>query len=269
MAEDWNGYFSRIRLGNFVDNGRKCWIPFHGFHLFVGGETGYGKSNTERVILSELSYGIDRGAVEVIGFDAQLGVELQPVFDAGYLKEFYAGEGTGVGGKTYEETFAEGFEKHVEIGMERTKWMREHGVNEWKITKTDPGRVILLDEAGQLFRPNVDGTVKKRIISAIDTMTYQFRKCGYIVVACTQQPNLASIPIRHGFTLGIAHHLPTTLAYQQVTKIQLDYPPLPIGIQGLCYTTTTGKRMVRTQYMPTVLPNLGGAKNPFRMPSLP
>ena len=62
-----------------------CWIPFHGFHLFIGGETGCGKSNTERVILSEFSYGIDQGAVEVIGFDAQFGVELDPVDKAGYL----------------------------------------------------------------------------------------------------------------------------------------------------------------------------------------
>src|SRR5215207_2915637 len=207
MAEDWNRYFSRLRLGRWTDNGQVCWIPFHGFHLFIAGETGYGKSNTERVILSEMSYGIDKGAVEVIGFDAQLGVELQPVQDAGYLKEFYCGEGAGDRGRTYEETFAEGFEKHVEQGMERTTYMRERGVNEWKITTKDPGRIVLIDEAGQLFRPNVAKATKDRIVSAIDTMTYQFRKCGYVVVACTQQPNLNAIPIRHGLTLGIAHHL--------------------------------------------------------------
>ena len=79
MAEDWNAYFRRIRLGRWTDNGAICWMPFHGFHHFIAGETDYGKSNTERVILSELSYGIDQGAIEVIGIDAQLGVELQPV----------------------------------------------------------------------------------------------------------------------------------------------------------------------------------------------
>ena len=131
MAEDWNAYFRRIRLGRWTDNGAICWMPFHGFHIFVGGETGYGKSNTERVILSELSYGIGEGAIEVIGIDAQLGVELQPVADAGYLKEFYCGDGAGIktpewpDGKPYEATFAEAFEKHVAQGMDRTKHMRD------------------------------------------------------------------------------------------------------------------------------------------------
>ena len=183
-----------------------CWIPFHGFHLFIGGETGCRKSNTERVILSEFSYGIDQGAVEVIGFDAQFGVELDPVDKAGYLKEFYAGDP--LPGKTYEETFADALERHVG-GMERAHYMRERGLNEWKITKTDPGRIMLLDEAGQLFRPNVPKATKDRIISAVDTGTFQLRKCGYVFVACTQQPNLTSIPIRHGFTFGIAHRQET------------------------------------------------------------
>ena len=49
--------------------------------------------------------------------------------------------------------------------MERAHWMRERGLNEWKITKTDPGRIMLLDEAGQLFRPNVPKATKDRIIS--------------------------------------------------------------------------------------------------------
>ena len=89
--------------------------------------------------------------------------------------------------------------------MERAHWMRERGLNEWKITKTDPGRIMLLDEAGQLFRPNVPKATKDRIISPVDTGTFQLRKCGYVFVACTQQPNLTSIPIRHGFTFGIAH----------------------------------------------------------------
>lgn len=268
MADDWNKYFSRIRLGRWTDNGQPCWMPFHGFHFFIAGETGYGKSNTERVLLSELSYGIDQGAVEVIGFDAQLGVELQPVYDAGYLKEFYAGDR--VPGKTYEETFAEAFEKHVEEGMERTQDMRRFGINEWKITTTDPGRVILIDEAGQLFRPNVAKATKDRIVSAIDTMTYQFRKCGYVVVACTQQPNLNNIPIRHGLTYGIAHHQGSMKGYQQVTKLDLDYPPLATGVQGLCYITTGGKRIARTQYMPTVLPKLrhGREVNETRIPAL-
>ena len=127
MAEDWNAYFRRIRLGRWTDNNAMCWMPFHGFHIFIGGETGYGKTNTQRVILSELSYGIDQGAIEVIGLDAQLGVELQPVQDAGYLKEFYCGDGAGIktpewpDGKPYEATFAEGLEKHVAEGMERTR----------------------------------------------------------------------------------------------------------------------------------------------------
>ena len=46
----------------------------------------------------------------------------------------------------------------------RPLW-RERGINEWKITKTDPGRIMLLDEAGQLFRPNVPKATKDRIIS--------------------------------------------------------------------------------------------------------
>jgi hypothetical protein len=69
---DWNTWFSRLRLGLWTDTdyynclAKKvptgpmkardiAWLPFHGAHLFIAGETGYGKSNTERVILKELS----------------------------------------------------------------------------------------------------------------------------------------------------------------------------------------------------------------------
>ena len=192
MAEDWNTYFRRIRLGRWTDNSAVCWMPFHGFHIFIGGETGYGKTNTQRVILSELSYGIGEGAIEVIGLDAQLGVELQPVADAGYLKEFYCGDGAGIktpewpDGKPYEATFAEGLEEHVAEAMERTRHMRDRGINEWKITKTDPGRVILLDEAGQLFRPNVDPKVKKRMISPA---TPSPTKCANAATSSSPAPN--------------------------------------------------------------------------------
>jgi len=276
MAEDWNAYFSRLRLGRWTDNNATCWMRFHGFHIFIAGETGYGKSNTERVILSELSYGIGEDAIEVIGLDAQLGVELQPVQDAGYLKEFYCGDGAGIkspewpDGKPYEATFAEGLEEHLAQAVERTKHMRDRGINEWKITKTDPGRVILLDEAGQLFRPNVDPKIKKRLITACDTFTYQTRKCGYVFVACTQQPNLKDIPIRHGFTYGIAHRQSVPLGYQQVTKLQLDFPPLALGVPGLCYITSGGKRVARTVHMPEVLPQLSNARqiNDRRIPPI-
>ena len=154
--------------------------------------------------------------------------------------------------------------------MDRTRHMRDRGINEWKITKTDPGRVILVDEAGQLFRPNGDTGVQKRIITAFDTFTYQMRKCGYVIVACTQQPNLKAIPIRHGFTFGIAHRQGTPLGYQQVTKLQLDFPPLALGVPGLCYITSGGKRVARTQYMPEVLPKLSHARqvNEARIPAM-
>jgi len=262
MAEDWNKYFRSIRLGRWTDNDQPCWIPLHGFHHFISGESNYGKTNTERVYLSELSYGIDAGAVEVIGFDAQMGVELQPVADAGYLKEFYGPPIIG-STETYAEQFAAAFEEHSGIGVERANWMREHGINEWKITRTDPGRVILIDEAGQLFRPGVPKATRDRIQTAVDTMTYQLRKCGYVVVACTQQPNLDAIPIRHGFTYGVAHRQGTALGYRQVTKLDLDYPPLALGVPGLCYITSGGKRIARTSFMPEVLPRIGGARNRF------
>ena len=106
---NWNAWFSRLRLGRWMDNGATAWLPFHGVHIFIAGETGYGKSNTERVILKELWPGIRAGAVEVIGFDAQLGVELQEAQDAGLLKEFYYGKEAGTkteefkDGKPYEE----------------------------------------------------------------------------------------------------------------------------------------------------------------------
>ena len=124
--------------------------------------------------------------------------------------------------------------EHVDEGMERTKHMRGRGINEWKITKSDPGRVILIDEAGQLFRPNVDPKIKKRIISAVDTMTYQFRKCGYVVVACTQQPNLNAIPIRHGFT-SESPIVKAPVGYQQVTKLNWISRPSPSASPALLY----------------------------------
>lgn len=263
MAEDWNSYFSRMRLGRWTDNGSICWIPFHGVHLFIAGQTGGGKSNDQRVILSEFSYGIEKGAIEVIGFDAQAGVELQPVEDAGYLKEFHCGDGAGVvtpewkEGIPYEATFAEAFERHAAEGLERAKYMRKKGINEWKITTSDPGRIIVVDEAGQLFRENIDAKIKKRIIGSCDTITYQLRKCGYVFVACTQQPNLSAVPIRHGLTFGIAHVMNSLKEYQQVTKRDLLFPMLPPGVPGLCYITTGGRRVARTQYMPAVLPDLG------------
>ena len=68
------------------------------------------------------------------------------------------------------------------------------GIKEWKITPEQPARVILIDEAGQLFRKNVAAKVKNRVIGAIDTLTYQSRKCGYVVVACTQHSQLGSDP---------------------------------------------------------------------------
>jgi hypothetical protein len=102
-APDWNAWFSRIRLGRWTDTGAVAWLRFHGEHVFIAGETGYGKSNTERVILKELWPGIREGAVEVIGFDAQLGVELQEAHDAGLLKEFHFGKETGVKTEEYPD----------------------------------------------------------------------------------------------------------------------------------------------------------------------
>jgi hypothetical protein len=253
---DWNAWFSRIRLGRWTDTGAVAWCRFHGEHLFIAGETGYGKSNTERVILKELWPGIRDGAVEVIGFDAQLGVELQEAHDAGVLKEFHFGKETGMvteeypEGKPYEVTFAEALERHVQIMRERTELMRQRSIKEWTITKEDPARVILIDEAGQLFRPNIKPAIKNRVIGAIDTLTYQSRKCGYVVVACTQHSNLSQIPIRHGLTLGIAHRMKNQLGYEQVTGNGMDMPPLPRGVRGLAYMSGYNKRVLRTQWIP-------------------
>jgi S-DNA-T family DNA segregation ATPase FtsK/SpoIIIE len=253
---NWNAWFSRLRLGRWMDNGATAWLPFHGQHIFIAGETGYGKSNTERVILKELWPGIRAGAVEVIGFDAQLGVELQEVQDAGLLKEFYFGKEAGTitdefkDGKPYEATFADALETHVEVMRQRTSDMRRMGMKEWVITTQQPARVILIDEAGQLFRKNVAASVKNRVIGAIDTLTYQSRKCGYVVVACTQHSNLDQIPIRHGLTFGVAHRMKTQHGYEQVTGNGWDMPPLPRGVQGLAYMSGQGKRILRTQFIP-------------------
>jgi len=255
-APDWNTWFSRIRLGRWTDTGAIAWLRFHGEHIFIAGETGYGKSNTERVILKELWPGIREGAVEVIGFDAQLGVELQEANDAGMLKEFHFGKGTGdvteeyPDGKPYEATFADALEHHVEIMRDRTELMRQRSIREWTITKDGPARVILIDEAGQMFRKNVAPKVKNRVIGAIDTLTYQSRKCGYVVVACTQHSNLDQIPIRHGLTLGIAHRMKNQLGYEQVTGNGMDMPPLPRGVRGLAYMSGYNKRVLRTQHIP-------------------
>ena len=255
-APNWNTWFSRIRLGRWTDTGAIAWLPFHGVHIFIAGETGYGKSNTERVILKELWPGIRDGAVEVIGFDAQLGVELQEAWDAGMLKEFHFGKGAGEptdeypDGKPYEATFADALEHHVEIMRDRTEQMRKLGLREWHITKDDPARVLLIDEAGQLFRKNVTPKVKNRVIGAIDTLTYQSRKCGYVVVACTQHSNIDQIPIRHGLTFGVAHRMKNQLGYEQVTGNGMDMPPLPRGVRGLAYMSGHMKRVLRTQYIP-------------------
>jgi Zonular occludens toxin (Zot) len=275
-SPNWNAWFSRLRLGLWTDTdyynnppprpmppppGATAWLPFHGGHIFIAGETGYGKSNTERVILTELRPGIRHNAIEVIGFDAQSGVELQEAHDAGYLKEFYFGKETGEktdewpDGKPYEATFADALEKHVRIGMDRTEYMRQHSIKEWIITPNAPGRVILLDEAGQLFRPNIPKRTQNRIVGAIDTMTYQLRKCGYVVVACTQHSNLSQIPIRHGLTLGVAHRMKTQLGYEQVTGNGMDMPHLAPRVKGLAYMSGYNKRILRTQWIPR-LPHL-------------
>jgi hypothetical protein len=253
---DWNAWFSRIRLGRWMDTGAIAWMPFHGHHHFIAGETGYGKSNTEKVILKELWPGIRDNAVEIIGFDAQLGVELQEAQDAGLLKEFYFGKGTGEktdefkDGVPYEATFADALERHVDIMRQRTEDMRKLGLREWKITPSDPARVILIDEAGQLFRKNVSTAVKNRVIGAIDTLTYQSRKCGYVVVACTQHSNVDQIPIRHGLTFGVAHRMKNQLGYYQVTGNSMDMPPLARGVKGLAYMSGHNKRILRTQHVP-------------------
>lgn len=255
---DWNRWFERIPLGRWTDNGAVAWMPFHGQHIFIAGETDYGKSVTERVILKELKVGIRERAVEVIGIDAQRGVELQPAWDAGYLKEFYWGKDSGQkteewpDGKPYEVTFAEALEKHVAIMYERTDEMKKMGVNEWTITPDSPGRVILIDEAGQLFRPNIKKRIRDRVVGAIDTLTYQSRKCGYVVVACTQLANLEAIPIRHGLNFGIAHRMQNPLGYYQVTRNSMDMPPLPRSVPGLAYMSGRGKRVLRTQHVETL-----------------
>lgn len=267
---NWNHWFSRIRLGLWTDTDHYsrmtrglpvglpkssdyAWMPFHGYHHFIAGMTGYGKSNTERVVLKELKPGIRDNAVEVIGIDAQRGVELEPVWKSGYLKEFYWGKDSGQTskewphGKPYEVTFAEALERHVGIMYERTDEMRKMGINEWHITPDAPARVILIDEAGQLFRRNVPTGIKNRVIGAIDTIAYQSRKCGYVLVVCTQHANVDAIPIRHGLTHGVAHRMGSQLGYEQVTKNGRDMPPLAKGVRGLAYMSGYGKRVLRTQ----------------------
>jgi len=138
----------------------------------------------------------------------------------------------------------------VEIMRDRTEQMRKLGLREWKITRDDPARVILIDEAGQLFRKNVSPRVKNRVIGAIDTLTYQSRKCGYVLVACTQHSNIDQIPIRHGLTFGVAHRMKNQLGYEQVTGNGMDMPPLPRGVRGLAYMSGHNKRVLRTQYIP-------------------
>jgi len=261
---DWNSWFARIRLGRWMDTMQMVWAPFHGQHWFIAGETGYGKSNTERVIVKELLPGIHAGAVEIIGFDAQLGVELQPLHDAGLLKEFHFGSEAGrktaeyPDGIPYEATFADALERHVNEMRERTLWMKKMGVNEFTITKTDPGRVILIDEAGQMFRAHVEKRIRDRVLGLIETLTMQSRKCGYTVVACTQLANVESVPIRHGLTFGVAHRMQTPLGYYQVTRNSMDMPALPRKqlsehdpAQGLFYMSGHNKRVGKTQYIPT------------------
>jgi hypothetical protein len=138
----------------------------------------------------------------------------------------------------------------VGIMRDRTTDMRKLGIREWRITPEHPARVILIDEAGQLFRKNVGRKITSRVIGAVDTLTYQSRKCGYVVVACTQHSNLDQIPIRHGLTFGVAHRMKTRLGYEQVTGNGLDMPPLPRGVQGLAYMSGQGKRILRTQWIP-------------------
>jgi hypothetical protein len=290
-SPNWNAWFSRIRLGLWTDTdyyralakglpvsrpGPRdiAWLPFHGYHHLFAGATGFGKSNDERIVLKELLPGIEDGAVEAIGFDAQYGVELQEAMDAGLLKEFHWGKGVGdktteyPDGKPYEATFAEALERHVLIMQERSNWMRLHGVKEWEITKTDPARVILIDEAGQLFRPNISPALRNRIIGAVDTLTFQSRKCGYVVVACTQQTNVDALKIRHGLTMGVCHWMNSIHSYQQVLGGMLgDWPPL-LPVKGLAYMKGMGKRILRTQYVPT----LGRPREPIivnsaRMPA--
>ena len=269
---DWNAWFSRLRLGLWTDTdyylaptrGRQrpplkstdiAWLPFHGQHIFIAGETDYGKSVTERVILHELKPGIQANTVEVIGIDAQRGVELQPAWKGGYLKEFHWGKDSGLKtpewphGKPYELTFAEALERHVDIMYERTDEMKLLGINEWIIGPGDKAaRVILIDEAGQMFRKNVPTAIKNRVIGAIDTLTYQSRKCGYVVVACTQLANIDAIPVRHGLNFGVAHRMQNPLGYYQVTRNSMDMAPLPRGVPGLAYMSGRGKRILRTQF---------------------
>jgi hypothetical protein len=90
-------------------------------------------------------------------------------------------------------------ERHVDI-MRTNHRHAATVIKEWTITRDDPARVILVDEAGQLFRPNTLARSKtdRRGYRHVDVSV---RKCGYVVVACTQHSNLSRIPIRHGLTL--------------------------------------------------------------------
>jgi hypothetical protein len=272
-STDWNSWFRAIRLGLWTDTEYYkqlskglavgspkprdiAWAPFHGMQWFIAGETGYGKSNTERLLIKELIPGIEAGAVEVIGFDAQLGVELQPVWDAGLLKEFHFGKEYEdrtpeyPHGKPYEVAVADALEPHVKQMRERSIYMRKMGIREWVITPKDPGRVILFDEVGQMFRKNVAPAVRNRAIGYVDTLTMQSRKCGYVVVVCTQHANVDAIPIRHGLTFGVCHRMRSPLGYYQVTGNSMDMPHLPRRVSGLAYMSGHNKRILRTQYIP-------------------
>jgi S-DNA-T family DNA segregation ATPase FtsK/SpoIIIE len=189
--------------------------------VLIGGQPGAGKSGTLRAILAGL---IGSPSVEVAGIDCKAGVELGPWQPAMLTLATTLANAVDV------------LEDGAQLLDDRFDLMRAAGVadvTELADPKAHPLRVIVVDEASDLFVPPPGDRIAKdltdRAVAAAVTIARKGRSGGVRLVLATQKPDSVSVPTVLRDQLGprIALRTPTRHHAETILGGLVDLADVP------------------------------------------
>ena len=164
------------------------WIEWRTRHLLVVGLSGSGKGSITANLMREAAPYIQKGIVRMSMIDLKGGME------SAFMGSLLAEQATDI------DSAAKLISRMRADCQARAREMA--GVSRSHTpTPESPRQVLIIDEAGELFRQ--DRKTRESIINDLNAILATGRACGYIVWAMTQNPRVDSLPIRHGFTQSI------------------------------------------------------------------
>lgn len=168
--------------------GEPVMIDWATSHLLVIGRSGSGKGSISADLITEMIPFIHAGLAQLAMIDLKGGME------SAFYRPILSEEATDIDAAV------------ALIG----RWRKECAERAYALsgitrahqpTNDQPRRVLLIDEAGELFRQ--DRKTRDALKQDLQSLVMMGRAAGYIVWAMTQDPRVESFPVRDGFSQRI------------------------------------------------------------------